>query len=81
MEYGGDGLEGLLESPPNIVVLGSLADDLQAFKDVDDVVDTSPFNLELKGNFVQFEGDFFPPLEVLDELSAEFLQTLLLTVV
>lgn len=81
MKDSGDGLEGLLESPPNIIVLGSLSNHLEAFKDVNDVVDTSSLNFELVGNLVQFEGDFLPPLEVLDELSAEFLQALFLAIV
>lgn len=71
----------MFESPPNIVVLGGLANDLKALEDVDDVIDTSAFDLQLMCDFVQFEGDLLSSLEVLDELLAEFLQALLLPVV
>lgn len=76
-----DGFDGFLESAPNINIFGRLADDLETFIDVDDVVDAPAFDPELESDDVEFEQDLPPFLEVLDEFSAQLLQTLLLAVV
>lgn len=78
---GVDGFDGFLESAPNINIFGRLADHLETFIDVDDVVDAPAFDPELEGDDVELKQDLPPFLEVLDEFSTQLLQTLLFPVV
>jgi hypothetical protein len=78
---GADGLNCLLESPPNIIILGCLFDHLQAFKNIDNVVDSTPLDLELDGDLVELEDQAIPAFKIFDKFLAELLQTLLLAVI
>ena len=71
----------LLESPPNIIIFRCFFDHLQTLKNVDDVVDPSPLDLQLDRDLVKFKHDAVFPLKVLYELFAEFLKALLLAIV
>lgn len=62
------------ETPPNILVLGGLFDDLQALEDVDDVVDAPPLHIQVDLHLVQLQYHLALALVVFDELLAEGLQ-------
>lgn len=71
----------LLESPPNIIIFRCFFDHLQTLKNVDDVIDPSPLDLQLDRDLVKFQHDAVLPLKILDKLFAEFLKALLLAIV
>ena len=76
-----DFLDSHPETAPNIIVFIGLGDHPERLKNVDYVVDASPFDVQSLRHFVQLHDLSLPAFEVLDELPAELLQAFFLPVV
>jgi hypothetical protein len=68
------------ETAPNILVLGSLFDHLQALEDVYDVVDPPPLHVQVGLDLVQLQQHLTLTLVIFNKLLAERLQAALFPV-
>ena len=76
-----DGVDDLVDSSPLILVLGATANDTEALEDVDDVVDTPPFDSELSSALIEIEQAFLGCSIQKEESTAELSQAFLFAIV